>query len=76
MNTEDTATIEALIEDLEPAIVRAQFRAATRRLSDYLELLIERDGAQAARALLEKMALIAGDRRTKTMSVSVERRRA
>lgn len=76
MNKEDTAQVEALIESLEPAIVRAQFKSATRRLSDYLEVLIERDGAQAARALLEKMALIAGDRRTKTMNVEVERRRA
>ena len=76
MDTNDTATVEALIEDLEPAIVRGQFKSATRRLSDHLELLLERDGAQAARALLEKMALIVGDRRTKTMNVEVERRRA
>lgn len=76
MDTNDTATVEALIEDLEPAIVRGQFKSAVRRLSDHLELLLERDGAQSARALLEKMALIVGDRRMATMNVEVERRRA
>ena len=75
MNTEDTGRVMALIERLEPAIVRGQFKSATRRLEELLELLIERDGTQAARALLEKMALIAGDRRTKTIEVTTERRR-
>lgn len=75
MDTEDTGRVLALIERLEPAIVRGQFRTATRRLEALLELLIARDGTQAARALLEKMALIAGDRRIKTIEVRTERRR-
>lgn len=75
MNTEDTGRVLALIERLEPAIVRGQFKSAARRLEATLELLIARDGTQAARALLEKMALIAGDRRTKTIEVDTDRRR-
>lgn len=76
MNTDDTGTFNALIADFEPAITRGQMRAATRRLEAHFELLLERDGAQSARALIEKVALITGDRRTKTMNVEVERRRA
>jgi hypothetical protein len=76
MNTDDTGQVEALLVRLEPSITRGQFRAATRRLEDHFELLLERDGAQSARALLEKMALIAGDRRVKTLEVEIERRRA
>ena len=72
---EDTATFEALLVELEPDIVRSQFKRAAERLHKKLEEELARDGAQAGRALLEKMALIAGDRRTKTLNVQVERRR-
>ncbi len=72
---EDTATFEALLVELEPDIVRSQFKRAVERLHKKLEEDLARDGAQAGRALLEKMALIAGDRRTKTLNVQVERRR-
>jgi len=71
---EDTATLEALIQTLEPDIVRSQFKRAVERLKEKLEEDLARDGAQAGRALLEKMALIAGDRRKKAMNVQVERR--
>jgi len=74
MNTTDTGTFNALIEDLEPAIARGQFRAASRNLAEHFEKLLERDGAQSARSLCEKMRLITGDRRTKAMNVDVERR--
>ena len=70
---EDTATLEVLLADLEPDIVRSQFKRAVEHKK--LEEDLERDGAQAGRALLEKMALIAGDRRTKTVNVQVDRRR-
>jgi len=73
---EDTATLEALLVELEPDIVRSQFKRAVGRLHEKLEEELARDGAQAARALLEKMALIAGDRRTVTMNVDVDRRRS
>lgn len=73
---EDTATLEVLLADLEPDIVRSQFKRAVERLHKKLEEDLTRDGAQAGRALLEKMALIAGDRRTKTLNVPVERRRS
>jgi len=73
---EDTATLEALLADLEPDIVRSQFKRAVERLHKKLEEDMARDGSQAGRALLEKMALIAGDRRTKTLNVPVERRRS
>ena len=72
---EDTATLEALLVELEPDIVRSQFKRAVSRLHEKLEEELARDGAQAARALLEKMALIAGDRRTVTLNVDVDRRR-
>lgn len=72
---EDTATFEALLVELEPDIVRSQFKRAVERLHTKLEEDMARDGSQAGRALLEKMALIAGDRRTKTLNVQVERRR-
>ena len=71
---EDTATLEVLLATLEPAVVRGQFRAACRRLEEYLEERIEKEGAQGGRALLEKMHLIAGDRRTKALNVEADRR--
>ena len=71
---EDTAELAVLLEGLEPAIVRAQFKRAVERLEDLLEKRIQDEGAQGGRALLEKMHLIAGDRRTKAMNVQVERR--
>ena len=73
---EDTAELEALLVELEPDIVRSQFKRAVERLHKKLEEDMARDGSQAGRALLEKMALIAGDRRTKTLNVPVERRRS
>lgn len=75
---EDTGVLETLLADLEPDIVRSQFKRAVERLGVRLEELLADpcQGAQGARALLEKMALIAGDRRTKTMNVDVDRRRS
>ncbi len=73
---EDTAALEVLLADLEPDIVRSQFKRAVERLHTKLEEDLARDGAQAGRALLEKMALIAGDRRMKAQNVQVERRRS
>ena len=73
---EDTAALEVLLEDLEPKVIRSQFKRAVARLEAYLEQRIRDEGPQGGRALLEKMALIAGDRRTKTLNVEVERRRS
>lgn len=70
---EDTATLEVLIATLEPAIIRGQFKAAARRLEALLEKKLE-DDPQMARSLLEKMHLIAGDRRTKAIKVEIDRR--
>ena len=72
---EDTAELEILLEDLEPKVVRSQFKRAVARLEFLLERRLEDEGPQGGRALLEKMALIAGDRRTKAINVEVERRR-
>lgn len=72
---EDTAELEVLLADLEPKVVRSQFKRAVVRLEEYLEKRLADEGPQGGRALLEKMALIAGDRRTKTLNVEVERRR-
>jgi len=72
---EDTAQLEALLEDLEPKVIRSQFKRAVERLEELLEKRILDEGPQGGRALLEKMALIAGDRRSKAMNVRVDRRR-
>lgn len=71
---EDTAQLEALLDDLEPKVIRSQFKRAVERLEALLEKRIQEEGNQGGRALLEKMALIAGDRRSKAMNVQVERR--
>jgi len=80
MNAEELeiheATIDEKIAALEPLLVRSQFKRAVERLEDLLERRLADEGPQAGRALLEKMALIAGDRRTKTLSVEVDRRRS
>lgn len=72
----DTGTFKVLLDDLEPAIVRSQFKRAVERLEEVLEKRIQDEGAQGGRALLEKMALIAGDRRSKAMNVQADRRRS
>lgn len=72
----DTGAFEVLLEGLEPAIVRSQFKRAVERLEEVLDKRIADEGAQGGRALLEKMALIAGDRRSKAMNVQTERRRS
>lgn len=71
---EDTAVLEALLDDLAPKVIRSQFKRAVERLEELLEKRIQDEGAQGGRALLEKMALICGDRRSKAMNVQVERR--
>lgn len=76
MNADQERVIDAAIVSAEPAIIRAQFKRAVRRLEDLLEVRILDDGPQGGRALLEKMALIAGDRRMKAIEVQVERRRS
>ena len=73
---EDTATLQVLLDDLEPRVVRSQFKRAVERLEELLEKRIQTEGAQGGRALLEKMALIAGDRRVKATNVQVERRQS
>lgn len=73
---EDTGQLKILLETLEPRIVRGQFNIAVRRLREVLEERMEHDGAQGGRALLEKMHLIAGDRRMKTINVDVDRRQS
>lgn len=70
MNTDE------LIIHYEPFITRAQLKAAVRRLEDYGVELLERDGSQAVRALIEKTHLIAGDRRVKALEVELDRRRS
>ena len=73
---DDTAAFAVLLEDLEPKVVRSQFKRAVERLESLLESRLADEGPQGGRALLEKMALIAGDRRTKAINVEVERRRS
>lgn len=76
MNQRQEAAIDAAIVSAEPAVIRSQFRRAVERLEDLLEKRLADEGPQGGRALLEKMALIAGDRRSKAMNVDVERRRS
>ncbi len=74
MNQRQEAAIDAAIVSAEPAVIRSQFKRAVERLEDLLELRLADEGPQGGRALLEKMALIAGDRRRKALNVQVERR--
>lgn len=80
MNAEELeiheAGVDVAIANAEPLIVRSQFKRAVERLEERLEKLLAEDGAQAGRALLEKMALIAGDRRMKTLEVECDRRQS
>ncbi len=68
--------VDEAIARAEPPVVRSQFRRAVERLEDLLEKRLAEEGPQGGRALLEKMALIAGDRRTKAVQVEVDRRRS
>ena len=65
--------VEELLVHFEPAMTRAQFGVAVRRLEEVLEEKISRD-CQEARALIEKIHLIAGNRRTQVVEVAFERR--
>ena len=67
--------IDRAIAQAEPAIIRGQARRAAARLMAQLETRLEAGEFDAARALIEKMHLIGGDRRTKFMSVPEDRRR-
>ncbi len=67
-------TPDELIVHYEPVLTRAQFRAACRRLENELDKTIARDGCQSARYLIEKIHLIAGNRRVQAVAVKVERR--
>lgn len=71
-----TGQFEVLLDGLEPAIIRSQFKRAVARLDALLEARMADEGPQGGRALLEKMALIAGDRRRKAVNVTTERRRS
>jgi len=67
--------VDKFLLELEPNIVRGQFNAASKRLAAVLESTLASDGGtQAARALIEKMHLIAGNRRTKAQNVELDRR--
>lgn len=68
--------VDAAIATAEPLIIRSQFKRAVERLEELLEARMAEEGPQGGRALLEKMALIAGDRRTKAIQVEVDRRRS
>ena len=68
--------IDELIIHYEPVITRAQLKAAVRRLEAYGVELLERDGPQAVRALIERTHLIAGNRRVKVLEVQLNRRRS
>ena len=76
MNERQEAAIDAAIVSAEPAVIRSQFKRAVERLEELLDTRILDEGPQGGRALLEKMALIAGDRRRKAVNVQVERRRS
>ncbi len=74
MNERNEERVDAAIATAEPLIIRSQFKRAVERLQEVLELELERNGPQGGRALLEKMNLVAGDRRVKAMNVQIERR--
>ncbi len=74
--SEDTRELETLLADLEPAVIRSQFKRLVERLEETLEKRLEDEGAAAGRGLLENMALIAGDRRMKSVSIVDDRRRS
>jgi len=49
----------------EPALARAHFRKAIRRLEVYFETALDATGAQAGRDVIEKIHVITGKRRRK-----------
>ncbi len=59
----DDSEIAAAILTHEPALARAHFRKAIRRLEEYFETALDVTGAQAARDVIEKIHIITGDRR-------------
>lgn len=73
-NTPRDMNVDELIIHHEAAFTRGQFRAACRRLEEKLDELIEVDGCQAGRALIEKIFLISGDRGVKAIEIGRDRR--
>lgn len=61
----DDSEIARAILEHEPALARAHFRKAIRRLEEYFETALDVSGAQAARDVIEKIHVITGDRRRK-----------
>ena len=66
--------VDELLVHLEPAIVAGQLNAALRRVVEVFDEVVERDGIQAGRRLVELVHLVAGNRRIKTLQVQVDRR--
>lgn len=67
--------IDEAIARAEPALIRAQAKRAIARLTFQLEEKLEAGDFHQARALIEKIHLVGGDRRTKFVEVQVDRRR-
>ncbi len=59
------SVIAAAILTHEPALARAHFRKAIRRLEVYFETALDATGAQAGRDVIEKIHVITGERRRK-----------
>ena len=68
-----STAIDKAITNFEETQTRWQAREAIRRLETRLDGAYQKDLA-AARALIEKIHLICGDRRIKHVSVNLDRR--
>lgn len=66
--------VDELLVHLEPAIVAGQLNAALRRVVEVFDEVVERDGIQAGRRLVELVHLVAGNRRVVTIEVEIDRR--
>ena len=80
---DDTATnrilegeaLDAKLAEMDPLLAAAQFKHALRRLEQVGMERLEAEGPDGLRALIEKVHLVAGDRRTKFVAVELDRRK-
>lgn len=75
MSTNHDKQTDKAIAEFEAIQVKHQFRKAIERLSaHFAELEQDEDGLNSARALIERIHLIAGNRRHKHLAVNLDRR--
>jgi len=75
MPLEELDRVDALLDGLEPLVLKAQFKQAIQRLQRAFEETIEQDGLDSGRRLIELVHLLSGNRRFKHQSVNLDRRK-